>query len=103
MRALPSAVFGPVEAPPCNPHRRFLFKAGLPVESLQLLLGDGEIIGPQVLSDERIKGVVFTGSCETSKKIQKNLSERKGEIVPLTAETGGLNFMVIDSSALPNR
>jgi RHH-type proline utilization regulon transcriptional repressor/proline dehydrogenase/delta 1-pyrroline-5-carboxylate dehydrogenase len=72
----------------------------LPVESLQLLLGDGEIIGPQVLNDERIKGVVFTGSCETAKKIQKNLSERKGEIVPLTAETGGLNFMVIDSSAL---
>ena len=79
---------------------KLFFKAGLPVESLQLLLGDGDIIGPQVLNDERIKGVVFTGSCETAKKIQKNLSERKGEIVPLTAETGGLNFMVIDSSAL---
>ena len=79
---------------------KLFFRAGLPVESLQLLLGDGEIIGPQVLSDERIKKVVFTGSCETAKKIQKNLSERKGEIVPLTAETGGLNFMVIDSSAL---
>ena len=79
---------------------KLLLKAGLPPGSLQLLLGDGETIGPKVLKDERIKGVVFTGSCETAKKIQKDLTERKGEIVSLAAETGGLNFMIIDSSAL---
>jgi len=79
---------------------KLFFKADLPIGALQLLLGDGETIGPKVLSDDRIKGVVFTGSCETAKNIQKELSKRTGEIVPLTAETGGLNFMIIDSSAL---
>ena len=53
-----------------------------------------------VLSDPRIKGVLFTGSCETANEIKKNLNKSEGEIIPLTAETGGLNFMIIDSSAL---
>tara|TARA_B100000686_G_scaffold83251_1_gene90015 strand:+ start:4064 stop:7195 length:3132 start_codon:yes stop_codon:yes gene_type:complete len=79
---------------------KLLFQAGLPIGALQLLLGDGEYIGPKVLSNDNIKGVVFTGSCETAKKIQSELINRKGEIIPLTAETGGLNFMIIDSSAL---
>ncbi|PPR47737.1 MAG: Bifunctional protein PutA [Alphaproteobacteria bacterium MarineAlpha5_Bin9] len=79
---------------------KLLFKAGLPYEALQLILGKGEDIGPKILLDDRIKGVVFTGSCETAKNIQNNLSKRDGEIIPLTAETGGLNFMIIDSSAL---
>jgi len=79
---------------------KLFFKAGLPFGALQLLLGNGKIIGQKVINDQRIKGIVFTGSCDTAKNIQKQLSQRTGEIVPLTAETGGLNFMIIDSSAL---
>ena len=79
---------------------KLFLKAGLPVGSLQLLLGKGRNIGQIVLNDTRIKGVVFTGSCETAKKIQNDLVKREGEIIPFMAETGGLNFMIIDSSAL---
>ena len=78
---------------------KLLFKAGLPKNALQLLLGKGEEIGPKILSNNKIKGVLFTGSCETSKIIQNQLNERD-EIVPLSAETGGQNFIIIDSSAL---
>jgi len=78
---------------------KLLFNAGLPVNALQLILGEGPNIAERVLNDECIKGVLFTGSCETAKNIQKNLNARE-ELVPLTAETGGQNFMIIDSSAL---
>jgi len=78
---------------------KLLFKAGLPAKALQLLLGEGEKIGPIVLKNKKIKGVIFTGSCETSKIIQNHLNQRE-EIVTLSAETGGQNFMIVDSSAL---
>ena len=78
---------------------KLLFKAGLPNEALQLLLGEGEKIGSLVLSNPKIKGVVFTGSCETAKNIQNYLNKRE-EIITFSAETGGQNFMIIDSSAL---
>ncbi len=78
---------------------KLLFNAGLPVNALQLILGEGSKIGEKILNDECIKGVLFTGSCETAKNIQKNLNNRE-ELVSLTAETGGQNFMIVDSSAL---
>ena len=78
---------------------KLLFRAGLPVNALQLILGEGSTIGEKILNDECIKGVLFTGSCETAKNIQKNLNKRE-ELVSLTAETGGQNFMIVDSSAL---
>ena len=78
---------------------KILFEAGLPKEALQLILGDGESIGDEVLKNKHIKGVLFTGSSETANKIQDNLNVRK-EIISLTAETGGQNFMIVDSSAL---
>ncbi len=78
---------------------KLLFNAGLPVNALQLILGDGSKIAGRILNDECIKGVLFTGSCETAKNIQNNLNKRK-ELVSLTAETGGQNFMIVDSSAL---
>ncbi len=78
---------------------KLLFSAGLPANALQLLLGKGSEIGEMILSDESIKGVLFTGSCETAKNIQHNLNKRE-ELVSLTAETGGQNFMIVDSSAL---
>ena len=78
---------------------KILFEAGLPTEALQLILGDGESIGDEALKNKHIKGVLFTGSSETANKIQHNLNQRK-EIISLTAETGGQNFMIVDSSAL---
>ena len=66
---------------------------------MQLVLGDGESIGDEVLKNKHIKGVLFTGSSETANNIQLNLNQRK-EIISLTAETGGQNFMIVDSSAL---
>ena len=78
---------------------KILFEAGLPKEALQLILGDGESIGDEALKNKHIKGVLFTGSSETANKIQHNLNQRK-EIISLTAETGGQNFMIVDSSAL---
>ena len=77
---------------------KILFEAGLPTEALQLILGDGESIGDEALKIKHIKGVLFTGSSETANKIQHNLNQRK-EIISLTAETGGQNFMIVDSSA----
>ena len=79
---------------------KLFLQAGLPKGALQLLLGEGENIGYFILNDPRIRGVLFTGSCETANKIKKNLNKKEGEIIPLTAETGGINFMIIDSSAL---
>ena len=65
---------------------------------MQLILGNGESIGDEALKNKHIKGL-FTGSSETANKIQHNLNQRK-EIISLTAETGGQNFMIVDSSAL---
>ena len=79
---------------------KLLFKAGLPPGALQLLLGDGKKIADLVLNNVNLKGVVFTGSCQTANEIKKKLNNKDGEIIPLTAETGGLNFMIVDSSAL---
>ncbi len=79
---------------------KFFFEAGLPNGALQLILGKGDVIGNIVLKDKRIKGVAFTGSLETAKLIQNNLNNKEGEFVPFMAETGGLNFMIVDSSAL---
>lgn len=77
-----------------------LHEAGIPKSVLHLLLGKGELIGTKLVQDERVSGVMFTGSTEVAKQIQKALSNRHGPIVPLIAETGGQNAMIVDSSAL---
>lgn len=79
---------------------RLLHQAGIPANVLQLLIGKGSMIGQQVLPDSRIAGVMFTGSTETAKIIQRTLAKREGPIVPFIAETGGQNVMIVDSSAL---
>ena len=76
-----------------------LFKAGLPINAAALILGRGEELGPKVLAHKNLKNVLFTGSLETAKKIQYQLSARE-DIINFIAETGGLNFMIADSSAL---
>lgn len=82
---------------------KLLHQAGIPREVLQLLTGSGRILGTPLVKDQRVKGVIFTGSTEVAKLIQMTLAQREGEIVPLIAETGGQNCMIVDSSALPEQ
>lgn len=92
----------PAEQTPLIAHFavQLLLKAGIPAGVLQLLPGPGETIGARLVADKRIKGVIFTGSTQTAALINKTLATRGGEIVPLIAETGGQNAMIVDSSAL---
>ncbi len=79
-----------------------LHKAGIPPDVLQLLPGGPEV-GASLVSDNRVRGVAFTGSTETAWAIQQKLADRKAPIAALIAETGGLNAMIVDSSALPEQ
>ncbi len=79
---------------------RLLLTAGIPSDVLHLLPGPGESIGGALVADPRIAGVAFTGSTETARAINLALAGRPGPIVPLIAETGGQNAMIVDSSAL---
>lgn len=76
-----------------------LHEAGVPKGAVQLLPGDGKV-GAAMTAHPDIAGVVFTGSGEVAQKINQTLAQRDGPIIPLIAETGGLNCMVVDSSAL---
>jgi len=81
---------------------RILHGAGVPRDALQLVPGAGEV-GAQLVGDARVQGVVFTGSTEVARLIQAQLARRlgtHGAPIPLIAETGGQNAMVVDSSAL---
>ena len=80
-----------------------LHEAGIPKEVVQLFPARGSLIGKYLVPDERIKGIIFTGSTETAKIINQTLAQRKGPIVPFIAETGGQNAMLVDSSALPEQ
>ena len=82
---------------------RLMHQAGVPVDALHLLPGDGAAIGGTLVSDPRIAGVAFTGSTEVALSINRMLSERPGPITPLIAETGGQNALIVDSSALPEQ
>ncbi|MEM9284569.1 MAG: bifunctional proline dehydrogenase/L-glutamate gamma-semialdehyde dehydrogenase PutA [Pseudomonadota bacterium] len=81
---------------------KLMHEAGVPQEALQLLLGDGGV-GKAMLDHHAIAGVVFTGSTATAKRIQRQLAEKDGPILPLIAETGGVNAMVVDATALPEQ
>ncbi|HLS67755.1 MAG TPA: bifunctional proline dehydrogenase/L-glutamate gamma-semialdehyde dehydrogenase PutA [Kiloniellales bacterium] len=82
---------------------RLLHQAGIPGDVLHLLPGDGAALGQTLIPDARIAGVAFTGSNETAKIINRTLAARDGAIVPLIAETGGQNAMIVDSTALPEQ
>ncbi|MGH7046161.1 MAG: bifunctional proline dehydrogenase/L-glutamate gamma-semialdehyde dehydrogenase PutA [Stellaceae bacterium] len=79
---------------------RLLHAAGIPGDVLHLLPGTGELVGARLVADPRVAGVAFTGSTETARQINLSLAARPGPIVPLIAETGGQNAMIVDSSAL---
>jgi RHH-type proline utilization regulon transcriptional repressor/proline dehydrogenase/delta 1-pyrroline-5-carboxylate dehydrogenase len=82
---------------------RLLLQAGIPGEVLHFLPGDGAVVGARAVADARVAGVAFTGSTETARLIHRSLAAREGAIPVLIAETGGLNAMVADSSALPEQ
>ncbi|MFU9137900.1 trifunctional transcriptional regulator/proline dehydrogenase/L-glutamate gamma-semialdehyde dehydrogenase [Erwinia tasmaniensis] len=80
-----------------------LHEAGVPIGALQLLPGRGETVGAQLTGDDRVRGVMFTGSTAVATLLQRNLAGRldpQGRPTPLIAETGGMNAMIVDSSAL---
>ncbi|QYG00376.1 MULTISPECIES: trifunctional transcriptional regulator/proline dehydrogenase/L-glutamate gamma-semialdehyde dehydrogenase [Massilia] len=89
----------------CRAVELFL-EAGTPRAALQLLPGRGEVVGAALTADSRIKGVIFTGSTEVAQLINRTLAKRaeqEGIDIPLVAETGGQNALIVDSSALPEQ
>ena len=79
-----------------------MHEAGIPRAIVQLVPGDGST-GAALTAHPLIGGVAFTGSTDTARKINRGLAERPGPIIPLIAETGGQNVMIVDSSALPEQ
>jgi RHH-type proline utilization regulon transcriptional repressor/proline dehydrogenase/delta 1-pyrroline-5-carboxylate dehydrogenase len=82
---------------------RLLHEAGVPEEVLHFLPGGGTVVGGRIVADPRVAGIVFTGSTETARGINKTLAGRDGPLPTLIAETGGQNAMLVDSSALPEQ
>src|SRR5262249_38703349 len=74
-------------------------EAGVPRDALALLHGDGTV-GQALVCDRRIGGIAFTGGTDTARLIARALAARDGPLVPFIAETGGINAMIVDSSAL---
>ena len=95
----------PAEQTPCIAlcALALLHAAGVPADAAIGVPGDGETIGARLVADPRVAGVAFTGSVETAHAIHLALARRPGPIVPFIAETGGLNAMLVDSSALPEQ
>lgn len=80
-----------------------LHRAGVPADALALLHGPGETVGAALVADARTAGVCFTGSTAVARVINRALAAKDGPIVPLIAETGGINAMLVDSTALPEQ
>lgn len=79
-----------------------MHRAGIPTDVVQLAPGDGRV-GASLSGHPLLAGVAFTGSTDTARLINRALAERNGPIIPLIAETGGQNAMIVDSSALPEQ
>ena len=80
-----------------------LYQAGIPPDAACCVVGPGETVGAALVADSQVSGVAFTGSVETARRINEALAKREGPIVPLIAETGGVNAMIVDASALPEQ
>jgi RHH-type proline utilization regulon transcriptional repressor/proline dehydrogenase/delta 1-pyrroline-5-carboxylate dehydrogenase len=100
-----AVVAKPAEQTPLVAHEavKLLYLAGVPPSVLHFLPGDGARIGKTLLAHPALSGVAFTGSNETASLINRALSARDGAFVSLIAETGGMNAMIVDSSALPEQ
>jgi len=95
----------PAEQTPAVAQRMvaLLHEAGVPRDALAMMHGPGETVGAALVADARTAGVCFTGSTAVAKLINRALAAKDGPIVPLIAETGGINAMVVDSTALPEQ
>ncbi len=80
-----------------------MHEAGIPRDAVQLVPGRGSTVGTALTSDPRIAGVVFTGSLATAKAIDRAMADNLPPAAPLIAETGGLNAMIVDTTALPEQ
>src|SRR5438270_405971 len=100
-----AVVAKPAPATPLIAHAvtRLLHEAGVPEAALQLTPADGPPFGEVALRHPALAGVAFTGSTATAATINRTLAAREGPIVPLIAETGGVNAMVVDATALPEQ
>jgi RHH-type transcriptional regulator, proline utilization regulon repressor / proline dehydrogenase / delta 1-pyrroline-5-carboxylate dehydrogenase len=99
-----SVVAKPAEQTPLIAHEavRLLHEAGVPASALQFVPGAGDV-GARLTSHAAVGGVAFTGSTETAWAINRTLAAKRGPIVPLIAETGGVNTMIVDATALPEQ
>ena len=95
----------PAEQTPAVAQRfvELLHEAGVPDDALALLHGPGDTVGAALVADPHTAGVCFTGSTAVAKIINRTLAARDGAMVPLIAETGGINAMIVDSTALPEQ
>ncbi len=99
-----SVIAKPAEQTPLIAHAavRLLHEAGAPPGALHLALGDGRL-GAALVAREAVAGVTFTGSTEVARHIARALAAKAGPIVPFIAETGGINAMIVDATALPEQ
>ncbi|EDZ45547.1 Proline dehydrogenase family [Rhodobacterales bacterium Y4I] len=95
----------PADQTPLIAHRavQLMHEAGVPRSALQLVPGRGSVVGAAITSDPRVNGVAFTGSTATALRIRKAMADNLQPGSPLIAETGGLNAMIVDSTALPEQ
>ncbi|MEL7041566.1 MAG: bifunctional proline dehydrogenase/L-glutamate gamma-semialdehyde dehydrogenase PutA [Pseudomonadota bacterium] len=77
-----------------------LYRAGVPKDALHVLLGDGAALGTAITRHDQVRGICFTGSTKTAKAIAKTLADTGRGDTPFIAETGGINVMIVDSTAL---
>jgi RHH-type proline utilization regulon transcriptional repressor/proline dehydrogenase/delta 1-pyrroline-5-carboxylate dehydrogenase len=81
---------------------RLMHKAGIPTNVINFIPGGGDV-GAALVEHKDVAGVAFTGSTDVAWKINQTLAAKRGPIVPFIAETGGMNAMIVDSSALPEQ
>ncbi|SEO74672.1 L-proline dehydrogenase /delta-1-pyrroline-5-carboxylate dehydrogenase [Salinihabitans flavidus] len=95
----------PADQTPLIAHEavKLMHEAGVPREALQFLPGAGSVVGAAITSDPRVNGVAFTGSTATAQRIRTAMAENLTPGAPLIAETGGINAMIVDSTALPEQ
>ena len=95
----------PAETTPLIAFRavELMHEAGVPKNVLQLMPGTGKDVGSELTSDKKVDGVCFTGSTQTAQTINRSMAKHLAPSAPLIAETGGLNAMIVDSTALPEQ
>lgn len=100
-----SVIAKPAEQSPLTGSRavELMYHSGLPQNALSVLHGTGETVGAPLVVDRHIDGINFTGSVEAARQIHRAAADRGNPLVSLVAETGGLNAMIVDSTALPEQ